>query len=123
MPVDFQSPPGATNWVIGYEGELGRKKIEFEGDEATFLESEAKDLPHVPRSLYWSQLVAKVGGGDNAAAVVEKHVGALPRTLVTAEEILESELTLTSHMKHKHKHKEHGSGLLEVNITGVIRIP
>ncbi|KAK3814111.1 MAG: hypothetical protein J3Q66DRAFT_389475 [Benniella sp.] len=123
VPVEFQSPPGATNWVIGYEGELDRKKIEFEGDEATFLEPEVKDLPHVPRSLYWSQLVAKVGGGDNAAAIVEKHVDAagknkypapLARTFVTTEEILESELKLTSHMKHKQRHEEHGGGLLEV---------
>lgn len=75
VPVEFQSPPGATNWIIGYEGELGPKSIEFEGDEATFLDPEPQDLPFVPRSLYWSQLVARMGGDDNAAAIVEKNVG------------------------------------------------
>lgn len=53
VPVEFLSPSGATNWIIAYEGEHGPKSIEFEGNEATFLDPEPpQDLPFAPRSLY-----------------------------------------------------------------------
>ncbi|KAG0220700.1 hypothetical protein BGX31_010688 [Mortierella sp. GBA43] len=97
VPVEFQSPPGATNWVIGFAGKLGRKSIEFEGDDATFLEPEPQDIPHVPRSLYWSQLVARMGDSNSAAESVEKNVGVagkntypppVPRSYASGKDIM-----------------------------------
>ncbi|KAF9110752.1 hypothetical protein BGX27_005927 [Mortierella sp. AM989] len=96
----FQSPPRATNWVIDYRGTLGEKSVEFRGDEATFLEPEPKDYGSIPRSLYWSQLVARMGGGNDIAKVVEDYVGVAgknsyqapqPRRFMTADEIMASQ--------------------------------
>jgi hypothetical protein len=93
----FQSPPGATNWIVGFEGTLGDKTVEFDGDDATFLDPEPNDIGHIPRSLYWSQLVARMGGTQSAAEYVEKIVGAagksqysepLKRKFVTMDEIV-----------------------------------
>ncbi|KAG9070076.1 hypothetical protein KI688_009407 [Linnemannia hyalina] len=75
IPARFQSPPGATNWIIGFEGTLGEKHTEFDGDDATFLDPEPYDIGRTPRSLYWSQLVARMGGTESAAKWVEKVVG------------------------------------------------
>ncbi|KAG0285933.1 hypothetical protein BGZ96_009895 [Linnemannia gamsii] len=95
-PACFQSPPGATNWIIGFEGTLSNKPKEFEGDDATFLDPEPSDIGHTPRSLYWSQLVARMGGTQTAAETVEKIVGVagknrykqpLRRKFVTIDEI------------------------------------
>ncbi|KAF9293308.1 hypothetical protein BGZ88_005528 [Linnemannia elongata] len=75
IPARFQSPPGATNWIIGFEGTLGDKRTEFDGDDATFLDPEPYDIGRTPRSLYWSQLVARMGGTEKAAEWIEKAVG------------------------------------------------
>ncbi|KAF8944113.1 hypothetical protein BGZ47_004625 [Haplosporangium gracile] len=75
IPARFQSPPGATNWIIGFEGTLGDKLTEFDGYDATFLDPEPYDIGRTPRSLYWSQLVARLGGTERAAKRVEKAVG------------------------------------------------
>lgn len=97
IPARFQSPPGATNWIIGFEGTLGNKRTEFEGDDATFLDPEPYDIGRAPRSLYWSQLVARMGGTERAAKWVEKVVGVegksryrrpLTRRFLTLDEIV-----------------------------------
>ncbi|KAF9547343.1 hypothetical protein EC957_008529 [Mortierella hygrophila] len=97
IPARFQSPPGATNWIIGFEGTLGDKHTEFDGDDATFLDPEPYDIGRTPRSLYWSQLVARMGGTQSAAKWVEKIVGAegksrymrpLKRRFLTLNEIV-----------------------------------
>ncbi|KAF9150790.1 hypothetical protein BG015_007396 [Linnemannia schmuckeri] len=75
IPARFQSPPGATNWIVGFEGTLGDKGVEFDGYDATFLDPEPYDIGHTPRSLYWAQLVARLGGTEKAAEWVEKTVG------------------------------------------------
>ncbi|GJJ73312.1 hypothetical protein EMPS_05670 [Entomortierella parvispora] len=94
--VEFQSPPGSTNWVIEYEGRLGSLGIEFEGEDATFLDPEPQDKGRIPRSLYWSQLVARMGGSDADARMIEQLVGVrgkneypprLSSRYVTADEI------------------------------------
>ncbi|KAG0361336.1 hypothetical protein BGZ54_009146, partial [Gamsiella multidivaricata] len=74
VSVEFQSPPGATNWVIHFEGKLGHKSVEFKGDNATFLDPNPKN-GKVSRSLYWSQLVARMGNTNDAAITVENYVG------------------------------------------------
>ncbi|KAF9583366.1 hypothetical protein BGW38_009664 [Lunasporangiospora selenospora] len=75
-PSEFQSPPGATNWVIDFQGELGNQGVDFDGDDATILDVDAADQGKVPRSLYWSQLVARLGGDEARANRIEKLVGA-----------------------------------------------
>lgn len=72
----FQSPPGATNWVVGFNGTIGidNPDLYFEGSDAMVVGIEPEDEPRMPRSLYWSQLVARMGGND--AQAVEALVGA-----------------------------------------------
>ena len=95
-PVEFQSPPGSTNWVIEYGGRIGAQDVEFEGEDATFLDPDPQDKGRIPRSLYWSHLVARMGGSDADARMVEELVGVggknvyparLPSRYVTADEI------------------------------------
>ncbi|KAF9199007.1 hypothetical protein BGZ59_004245 [Podila verticillata] len=63
----FQDAPGATNWIIGFKG--GQTSApEFEGQMARVM---AVDFMVEPRSLYWTQLVNRVGN----AQYVEKNVG------------------------------------------------
>ncbi|KAF9327013.1 hypothetical protein BG006_009644 [Podila minutissima] len=71
----FQSPPGGTNWVIGFRGHIGEADIQFPGDKATILMPDVADLAKIPRSLYWAQLVARAGGNDAAAQRLEGLVG------------------------------------------------
>jgi len=73
MKAEFQSPPGATNWIIGFNGLIGHQAVDFEGSDATVIGFEPEDEPRMPRSLYWSQLVARIRGKD--AATVEALVG------------------------------------------------
>ncbi|KAF9571520.1 hypothetical protein EC968_000483 [Mortierella alpina] len=80
MKAVFQSPPGATNWIIGFDGTIGHQDnpmIDFEGSDATVIDIEPQDEPRMPRSLYWSQLVARMR--DNDAKAVEALVGASGR--------------------------------------------
>lgn len=64
----FQDAPGATNWIIGFKG--GQTSApEFKGQMARVM---AVDSTVEPRSLYWTQLVNRVGD----AQYVEKNVGA-----------------------------------------------
>ncbi|KAF9290274.1 hypothetical protein BGZ68_007498 [Mortierella alpina] len=50
----FQDAPGATNWIIGFKGNIS--KPEFEGKSSNLLSHNR----HVhPRSLYWSQLAVR----------------------------------------------------------------
>lgn len=63
----FQNAPGATNWIIGFKG--GRTEPEFEGQMTKIM---AVDSTVEPRSLYWTQLVNRVGDEQ----YVEENVGA-----------------------------------------------
>ncbi|KAF9099543.1 hypothetical protein BGX23_001184 [Mortierella sp. AD031] len=93
-PSHFQSPLGATNWIIEYQDTLGEKTIEFDGDDATFLDPEPSDIGWTPRSLYWSRLVARMGNDSRAAEWVGQMVGysqALPRRFLTLDEIVIAE--------------------------------
>ncbi|KAF9581895.1 hypothetical protein BGW38_000921 [Lunasporangiospora selenospora] len=67
----FQSPPGGSNWVIGFEGALGDQMFEFEGRDATMIDIDSS----MPRSLYWAQLVKRLGGTEAIAVDVEGWVG------------------------------------------------
>ncbi|KAG0260734.1 hypothetical protein DFQ27_003351 [Actinomortierella ambigua] len=88
-PSYFQSPPGATNWVVAHNGSFWQTSTQttFEGPDATYLEPALKDLfpiNKVPRSLYWAQLVDRMSGGqkgeDSKVAMrVEELVGAKGR--------------------------------------------
>ncbi|KAG0343442.1 hypothetical protein BG004_005306 [Podila humilis] len=94
----FQSPPGGTNWVIEFQGRAP-PTVMFEGEEATFLIPTASDVGKIPRSLYWAQLVARMGGSEAVARRVENLVGVAgrnrypspsshrPRQFAMAEEI------------------------------------
>ncbi|KAG0260735.1 hypothetical protein DFQ27_003352 [Actinomortierella ambigua] len=84
-PAFFQSPPGATNWIVAFNGTFSQTRGGvFQGDDATYLEPDVKDLfpvNKVPRSLYWAQLVERLGGSRDAkiAMRVEELVGAKSR--------------------------------------------
>ncbi|KAG0224868.1 hypothetical protein BGW42_004821 [Actinomortierella wolfii] len=81
-PSYFQSPPGATNWVVAHNGSFWRTTMWFEGDDATYLQPDLKDLfpvNKVPRSLYWAQLVERSGGTQDDALRIENLVGAKGR--------------------------------------------
>ncbi|KAF9309435.1 hypothetical protein BG003_009769 [Podila horticola] len=80
----FQSPPGGTNWVIGFEGHTGESVIQFPGDDATFLTADVTDLSKIPRSLYWSQLVSRLGGNDTVAQRLEGLVGVTGKNMYPA---------------------------------------
>ncbi|KAF9425987.1 hypothetical protein BGZ76_002988 [Entomortierella beljakovae] len=111
VPGEFQSPPMATNWIVNYRGALGTKEIQFKGDEATFLEPEAKDLNSIPRSLYWSQLVARMGGNNATALLTERLVGAqgknvyphpsATRHFTTAVEMLATQRMMESYRAYR----------------------
>ncbi|KAF9969223.1 hypothetical protein BGZ73_008520 [Actinomortierella ambigua] len=81
-PALFQSPPGATNWIVAFNGTFADTSTKvFPGEDATHLEPQMQDLfpvNKVPRSLYWSQLVQRLGGDndDKVAMRVEELVGA-----------------------------------------------
>ncbi|KAF9360403.1 hypothetical protein BGX26_009528 [Mortierella sp. AD094] len=133
VPVEFQSPPGATNWIIDYRGAIGEKSIEFRGDEATFLDPEPKDYGAISRSLYWSQLVARMGGSSDAAKVVENYVGVagknsypspLPRRFMTTNEITASqeEIEVDSTAKGQGIGEQGDILRLEVDITSATDI-
>ncbi|KAG0300487.1 hypothetical protein BGZ97_003203 [Linnemannia gamsii] len=63
----FQDAPGATNWIIGFKGGQ-TKQPEFEAQSTQMM---AANATVEPRSLYWAQLVARVGD----AQLVENRVG------------------------------------------------
>ncbi|KAF8928157.1 hypothetical protein EDD21DRAFT_389745 [Dissophora ornata] len=54
----FQDPPGVINWIIGFKGNLNQRPM-FEG---TPTHMTSHNTPVQPRSLYWAQLVARMGG-------------------------------------------------------------
>ncbi|KAF9928957.1 hypothetical protein FBU30_002013 [Linnemannia zychae] len=122
-PSQFQSPPGATNWIVDYQGRLGNHTVEFEGDDATFLDPELKDRGHTPRSLYWAQLVKRMGGNQQAAEAIEKLVGVagknkyadpLPRAFLTLDEIIEADNFVLSKMRWEMDDDDDGSVLDEM---------
>ncbi|KAF9969224.1 hypothetical protein BGZ73_008521 [Actinomortierella ambigua] len=85
-PAYFQSPPGATNWIVAFNGSFWQTStaMTFEGADATYLEPSLKDLfpiNRIPRSLYWSQLVQRMGGDhdEKVAMRMEELVGAKGR--------------------------------------------
>ncbi|KAG0053887.1 hypothetical protein BGZ83_000284, partial [Gryganskiella cystojenkinii] len=65
----FQDAPGASNWILGFKGGLTKKPM-FEGISTAHS---SPQIPMEPRSLYWSQLVARMGGN---AQLVKSNVGA-----------------------------------------------
>ncbi|KAF9907074.1 hypothetical protein BX616_000539 [Lobosporangium transversale] len=54
----FQDPPGATNWIIGFQGHV-TDHVMFEAPPTRLI---SHNRPVEPRSLYWAQLVARMGG-------------------------------------------------------------
>ncbi|KAG0086186.1 hypothetical protein BGZ92_008352 [Podila epicladia] len=68
----FQDPPGVGNWVMGFKGGL-TKKPAFEAPCTPCL---SHGTPVQPRSLYWAQLVARMGGDVQR---VKSSVGAEAR--------------------------------------------
>ncbi|KAF9903098.1 hypothetical protein EC991_004225 [Linnemannia zychae] len=93
-PAAFQSPPGATNWVIGFDGYIDRAVMKFSGSDATFLDPEPVDVGKTPRSLYWAQLVRRMGGNAKTAEWVEKMVGAKGKNRYREKEAKRRFLTL-----------------------------
>ncbi|KAF9915472.1 hypothetical protein FBU30_001944 [Linnemannia zychae] len=63
----FQEAPGSTNWVIGFKGGQAGQP-EFTAQSAKIM---ATNATVEPRSLYWAQLVARVGN----AKLVEDIAG------------------------------------------------
>ncbi|KAF9584475.1 hypothetical protein BGW38_006345, partial [Lunasporangiospora selenospora] len=54
----FQDAPGSTNWVIGFKG--GQVEVpEFRAQSTRLVATENQVEP---RSLYWAQLIARMGG-------------------------------------------------------------
>ena len=68
----FQDAPGATNWIIGFKGEQTNTP-EFQGRATSVM---AANASVEPRSLYWAQLIARMGGD---AERVEHSVGSLAK--------------------------------------------
>ncbi|KAF9435506.1 hypothetical protein BGZ76_006165 [Entomortierella beljakovae] len=64
----LQDPPGVTNWIIGFKGGVTCQPT-FEGPCSKMI---SHNIHVEPRSLYWSQLVARMGGN---AQLVESAVG------------------------------------------------
>ncbi|MRG43559.1 hypothetical protein GFS24_00450 [Chitinophaga sp. SYP-B3965] len=59
-----QQPPGATNWVIGSQGEKTKRPIPFETMDKPALPEgyyDAHDTPVAPSSLYLAQLSERLG--------------------------------------------------------------
>lgn len=68
----FQDAPGTCNWIIGFKGGLsGRPVVDAPRSYSRF-----DNQPVQPRSLYWSQLVARMGGDIE---LVKRNVGAQAR--------------------------------------------
>ncbi|KAI1318254.1 hypothetical protein EDD11_006950 [Mortierella claussenii] len=65
----FQDAPGTTNWIIGFKGGQAAQP-EFAGQATRML---SLDNPVEPRSLYWAQLIRRMGGDQRR---VEETVGA-----------------------------------------------
>ncbi|KAF9908221.1 hypothetical protein EC991_010147 [Linnemannia zychae] len=63
----FQDAPGSTNWIVGFKGGQ-TEQPEF---EAQSTQVRAANATVEPRSLYWAQLVTRVGD----AQLVENRVG------------------------------------------------
>ncbi|KAF9959294.1 hypothetical protein BGZ70_008885, partial [Mortierella alpina] len=57
-----------------FKSSIGHQDVDFEGSDATVIGIEPEDEPRMPRSLYWSQLVARIHGKD--AETMEALVGA-----------------------------------------------
>lgn len=70
--------------MIGFEGHTGESVIQFPGDDATFLTADVTDLSKIPRSLYWSQLVSRLGGNDTVAQRLEGLVGVTGKNMYPA---------------------------------------
>lgn len=68
----FQDAPGVTNWIIGFKGRQTNKP-EFEGRATSVM---AANTSVEPRSLYWAQLIARMGG---EAERIERTVGSLAK--------------------------------------------
>ncbi|KAF9193224.1 hypothetical protein BGZ51_003973 [Haplosporangium sp. Z 767] len=68
----FQDAPGTTNWIIGFRGGL-TNKVMFEGPCTRPI---LHNRPCQPRSLYWAQLVTRMGGDIQ---YVKSNVGAEAR--------------------------------------------
>ncbi|KAG0376877.1 hypothetical protein BGX24_007070 [Mortierella sp. AD032] len=63
----FQDAPGSTNWIIGFKGgQTGQPEFEAQSTQVR-----AENATVEPRSLYWAQLIARVGD----AQLVENRVG------------------------------------------------
>ncbi|KAI7818461.1 hypothetical protein BC939DRAFT_292630 [Gamsiella multidivaricata] len=54
----FQDPPGTTNWIIGFKGGLTSRPM-FEAPRTRVI---SHNRPVQPRSLYWAQLIERMGG-------------------------------------------------------------
>ncbi|KAG0213242.1 hypothetical protein BGX28_004815 [Mortierella sp. GBA30] len=67
----FQDAPGTTNWIVGFQGGLASKPM-F-GGKMTCMVSHSHHVS--PRSLYWFQLVNRIGDMD----LVKRNVGAEAR--------------------------------------------
>ncbi|KAG0266806.1 hypothetical protein BG011_000858 [Mortierella polycephala] len=76
-PTNFESPPRGTNWVIGIKSKGSRSNTPSPEKNATFLDEDA--FNEEPRSLYWAQLVKRVGGTDEDAERIEGYVGVAGR--------------------------------------------
>ncbi|KAF9178660.1 hypothetical protein BGZ51_003064 [Haplosporangium sp. Z 767] len=76
-PTYFESPPRGTNWVIGMKSKRIGSKTPSPEKNATFLDEDA--LSEEPRSLYWAQLVKRVGGTNKDAETIEEYVGVAGR--------------------------------------------
>ncbi|KAI8597475.1 hypothetical protein EDD21DRAFT_385372 [Dissophora ornata] len=126
----FQSPPGGTNWIINYQGPL-QQFATFDGDDATFLNYRPENGKVIPRSLYWSQLVARMGSNDQSAAVLEKYVGVagkniysppLPMRFTQLDEIMASEQAILADLEPKRRKKKHANIRWETDITSTTDI-
>lgn len=76
----FQDAPGSTNWIIGFKGGQ-TEQPEF---AAQSTQVRAANATVEPRSLYWAQLVARVGD----AQLVESRVGEAGRMSYLADSAL-----------------------------------
>ncbi|KAF9572884.1 hypothetical protein EC968_009368 [Mortierella alpina] len=68
----FQDAPGTRNWIIGFKGGLSGRPVV----DAPLSVAQLHNQPVEPRSLYWSQLVARMGGDTE---LVKRNVGAQAR--------------------------------------------
>ncbi|KAF9584963.1 hypothetical protein BGW38_004465 [Lunasporangiospora selenospora] len=69
----FQDPPGATNWIIGFQGALTKRPaFEEPGKSPMFC-----TLPSYPRSLYWAQLIERAHGDIQYVKKIAGYEGKL----------------------------------------------